>query len=42
MGIEANPLRIIAGLSTGIEANPLRIIAGVATSGTSEAIIQTA
>ena len=42
MGIEPNPLRIIAGLSTGIEANPLRIIAGVVTLGTSEAIIQTA
>ena len=42
MGIEPNPLRIIAGLSTGIEANPLRIIAGVTTLGASESIIQTA
>ena len=42
MGIDPNPLRIIAGVSTGIEVNPLRIIAGVATLGASEAIIQTA
>lgn len=42
MGIDPNPLRIIAGLSTGIEANPLRIIAGVTTLGASESIIQTA